>query len=180
MLDNIFIKIELKQYKCEIEITDRIWELNEIKGADMFIKFRAWFRLLRLRWISNLNCVKFTTFIHILDKRKLTMKKIFKICMPFILFIVITSCNQGRIKELENQVSELESQLSEKQNELDEFDNKLSEIHGYIGDLESTISQLRSEVDDFSYEDWQYNVPDVEDATSNVESAFDDLQSNAY
>jgi hypothetical protein len=34
--------------------------------------------------------------------------------MPFILFIVITSCNQGRIKELENQVSELESQLSEK------------------------------------------------------------------
>ncbi len=114
MLDNIFIKKELKQNKCEIEITHRIWELNEIKGADMFIEFRAWFRLLRLKWISNLNCVKFTTFIHILDKRKLTMKKIFKICMPFILFIVITSCNQGRIKELENQVSELESQLSEK------------------------------------------------------------------
>lgn len=90
-----------------------------------------------------------------------------------ILFFAITSCNQDKIAELENQLSQAKS-------ELEEARNKISEIQSYVNNMESAVSELRSEVDDFSYENWQYNVPDVDGATRNVESTLDDLKSVAY
>jgi len=42
-IDFIFVKTELKQGKYEIEITDGPGDLYEIKGTDMFIKFRGYY-----------------------------------------------------------------------------------------------------------------------------------------
>lgn len=42
-IDFIFIKTELKEGKYEIEITDGPGDLYEIKGTDMYIKFRGYY-----------------------------------------------------------------------------------------------------------------------------------------
>jgi len=42
-IDFIFVKTELEQGKYEIEITDGPGDLYEIKGTDMFIKFRGYY-----------------------------------------------------------------------------------------------------------------------------------------
>ena len=42
-IDFIFVKTELKQGKYEIEITDGPGDLYEIKGTDMFVKFRGYY-----------------------------------------------------------------------------------------------------------------------------------------
>lgn len=79
------------------------------------------------------------------------MKRPFQILLILLLFFTfLTSCNQGRIDELEQQL--LETQV-----ELEEVESKISEIQDNIDDLETSISDLRSEVDDFDYEDWSYN-----------------------
>ncbi|MBP8945269.1 MAG: hypothetical protein KBG25_05110 [Paludibacteraceae bacterium] len=42
-IDFIFVKTELEQGKYEIEITDGPGDLYEIKGTDIFIKFRGYY-----------------------------------------------------------------------------------------------------------------------------------------
>lgn len=90
-----------------------------------------------------------------------------------LILLLLTSCNQDRIEELENQ-------LSEKQSELDEAEDTISEIQIHIDDLELAVSELRNEVDDFGYEEWKYNVPDVENATTNVETELEELKNVSY
>ena len=112
-------------------------------------------------------------------KGELKMKNLIKIFISIILVTYVTGCYFDYFKERRSQLSLLELELEETRWELEECEDKISDIKDCIDDLETAISDLRSEVDDFYYEDWRYNVPDVEEATSNVESAFRDLQSTA-
>ncbi len=117
-------------------------------------------------------------FLNLSERKSCQHNKLILMKRPFsmLLFVLFSfallSCNENRIKELENE-------LSSRQSELEEAENKIADIQQHIGDLESAVSSLRSEVDDFSYENWKYNIPDVEDATSNVESELESLKSVA-
>ncbi len=67
--------------------------------------------------------------------------------------------------------------ISELEARLDEARDQVRDINSRMSDLEAAISSLRDEVDDFAREDWRSNVPDVESATEEIESAFCCLQS---
>jgi hypothetical protein len=42
-IDHIFVQTELKEGKYEIEITDGPGELYEVKGTDLYLKFRSYY-----------------------------------------------------------------------------------------------------------------------------------------
>jgi len=93
-----------------------------------------------------------------------------------IFIILFISCNQEQIDQLNSDLESCQIELENCKSELEEAKNKLSNIEYKVSDLESEIKSLENEVDDFGYEDWQYNVWDVENATSNVVSALEDLK----
>lgn len=84
------------------------------------------------------------------------------ICCLVLLSGCADSESQERIAELESKLESIQS----------EFDN----VKSTYGDVQSALGFLKNEVDDFAYEDWRVNVPEVEDATSRLELALNDLE----
>ena len=105
-----------------------------------------------------------------------------KIYIPIAVILVLsflTSCNQDKINELEQQLVETQNKLEETESMLEEAESKISDINDSIKEMESAVNDLRSEVNDFEDENWSYNVPDVENASSGVEMALENLKSTA-
>lgn len=93
--------------------------------------------------------------------------------IAFCLILLVSGCtdsgSEQRIAELEYRIAELQSQLESIQSK---FDHVMNTFH----EARFSFELLKSEVDDFSYENWRKNVPDVQDATSALEWALDDLE----
>lgn len=99
--------------------------------------------------------------------------------LRYLLLIGLLTTSITIIKQ-RNTIEDLTFHLSNTRGQLEESENKIFVIQSNIGNLESSISELRSEVENFDYENWRYVVPNVEDATSNVVSAYSDLVSVVY
>lgn len=89
----------------------------------------------------------------------------------FVLFtmIILVSCNQSKIKNLESKIDALEL-------ELEETNDKLFILEVYTTELSDEIEDLKHEIDAFSHKGWRTNIRDINNEMSDVERALDNLR----
>lgn len=88
------------------------------------------------------------------------------------LFLILFSCSNSRIEELEEE-------LEETQTELENANQTIIEINESINSLDSEITTLKNEVDNLLLYQWTDKASNVRSATKNVEEAFNKLKTTA-
>ncbi|QAA82606.1 hypothetical protein EI546_13150 [Aequorivita sp. H23M31] len=100
-----------------------------------------------------------------------------------LLFWGLTSCNDGKIKELKNQIQTLHSEVDDLQAELagcnsdlQDAQEKISNLEEHSDNLDRKLSILKGAIDYLQWEDGEISVYDVQGKFRNVRNTFQALQ----